>query len=59
MFYHFNKLCNLQNVYYCKKVHNLYRTFQLKDCFHNVHDITEMILFRDADPMHLFVPDSS
>lgn len=42
-----------------KKVHNLYRTFQLKDCFHNVHDITEMILFRDADPMYLFVPDSS
>ena len=28
-FYHFNKLCNLQNVYYRKKVHNLYRTLQL------------------------------
>ena len=55
----FNKQCNLQNVYYCKTVHNLYRTLQLEGCFHNVHDVMEMILFRRADPMYLLVPDSS
>ena len=33
--------------------HNLYRTLQFKECFHNVHDITEMTLFRDVDPVYL------
>ena len=41
------------NAYYCKIVHNLYRTLQFKECFHNVHDITETMLFRDVDPVYL------